>query len=144
MDKRLNENPIIKGDIAEKMFELECIKRGISIYKPVNSSTREDFIIVKDGAYKKVQIKYISAYKGHTIQVSFMKCQNGRKVEGKQMYLKYNEDEVDLLYVYCPDSNQWYEVPVSIATEHRAITLRLTTPSNNQTKGVRFADDYIW
>lgn len=147
MNKR-NENPIVKGDLAEKMFELECIKRNIPIYKPVNSATREDFVVVMDGVFKRVQIKFISASNNSSvIAFSMSKPQNGRRDSetGKPLYKIYNENEVDLFFIYCPDTNQWYKVPIStVKSRQRSTLLRLTAPLNNQSKGVTYASDYIW
>ena len=138
MDKRTTEDPRQKGDIAEKLFELECIKRNIPIYAPINSATRDDYIVVIDGEFKKVQIKYVSEYESK-INVSFTKPQNGR---GKT--LKYTKDEIDLFFVYCPDRDEWYDIPISIANERRTLTLRTEPTKNNQSAGVRWTKDFIW
>jgi hypothetical protein len=145
MDKR-SEDSRKKGDIAEKLFELECIKRDIDVYKPVSSGGRVDYLACIDGEYKKVQIKYISTYKDK-ILISFTKNQNGRKdSEGRQLYKKYNSDEIDLFLVYCPDTNEWYSIPMKLAATYGGLSLNtVTTPKkNNQTKGVRYSQDYIW
>ena len=36
-------NTLIKGDIAEKKFELLCIEKNIGIFKPVNSGNVIDY-----------------------------------------------------------------------------------------------------
>ena len=143
MDKRQTEDPRMKGDLAEKLFEVECIKRDIPIYAPVNSATRDDYVVVIDDEFKKVQIKYISMYDSKKINVTFMKTQNGRS---KDKNLKYTEDEIDLFFVYCPDLDEWYNIPISLAKENRTITLRDPSykPKNNQTKGVRYTTDFKW
>lgn len=141
MDKRLTEDPRQKGDIAEKLFELECIKRDIPIYAPVNSATRDDYVVVIDGEFKKVQIKYVSLSTDEKVCVSFTKAQNGRSTN-----LKYTEDEIDLFFVYCPDFDEWYNIPMSLSSTSRTIALRGPNykPKNNQTKGVRYTTEFKW
>lgn len=144
-DKRL-EDPRIKGDIAEKLFELECIKRGIELFIPSASGGRIDYVTYSDNTFKRVQIKYISEYKGGII-ISFTKPQNGRRDQnGKPIYKKYSSDEIDLFLVYCPDTNHWYNIPMSIAFKQRGITLRISDepPKNNNMAMANFAKDYVW
>lgn len=143
---RRNENPIKKGDLAEKLFELECVNRDIPIFAPVNSASRVDYIVQLEGEFKKVQIKYISAIRNESICVSFVKHQNGRKdkeTDGR-LYKKYTSDEIDLFMVYCPDTKEWYNIPNTLMNESRGVVLRLTAPKNNQMKGVRFAKEFVW
>ena len=145
MNKR-SEDSRKKGDIAEKLFELECIKRDIDVYKPVSSGGRVDYLACIDGQYKKVQIKYISTYKDK-ILISFTKNQNGRRAEdGRPVYKKYCKQEIDLFLVYCPDTCTWYSIPIELAATHRGLSLSTvdTPKKNNQTKGVRYSRDYIW
>ena len=145
MNKR-SEDTRKKGDIAEKLFELECIKRDIEVYKPVSSGSRVDYLVCIDGEYKRVQIKYISIYKGKIV-ISFAKNQNGRKTEeGKPVYKKYSENEIDLFLVYSPNTTEWYNIPIELAATCRCFSLSTeTTPKkNNQTKGVRYSHDYVW
>jgi hypothetical protein len=142
MSKR-NEDSRRKGDIAEKVFELMCVERGVEVFKPINSGSRIDYIIVHDGRFKKVQIKYISASNGK-ISVSFTKNQNGRKVDAKPMYKKYDKLEIDLFLVYCPDTQTWYNIPIELADDQNGIILRITSTKNNQIQNVNDAKDYIW
>lgn len=144
MDKR-SEDSRKKGDIAEKLFELECIKRDIDVYKPVSSGGRVDYLACIDGQYKKVQIKYISTYRDR-ISISFTKNQNGRRTEdGKPVYKKYCNQEIDLFLVYCPDTNEWYNIPIELSDTNRGLTLTtLNVTRNNQAKRVRYSYDYIW
>lgn len=142
---RRNENPIKKGDLAEKLFELECVNRDIPIFAPVNSASRVDYIVQLEGEFKKVQIKYISSYE-NKIAISFTKNQNGRrdKETDKPLYKKYTADEIDLYMVYCPDTSKWYSIPMTYANDQRGVVLRLEASKNNQSKGVKMAEEFIW
>lgn len=136
-----------KGDIAEKLFELECLKRGIAYFIPGNSNTRIDYVINDSSGFKRVQIKYISATTKGTINISFTKSQNGRlAMDGKPKYLKYDLEEIDLFIVYCPNTNKFYSIPLNEYSTQRGINLRLSdkVPINGNLKLVNFASKFEW
>lgn len=56
-------------------------------------------------------------------------------------YRSYRGD-VDLFGVYCPSTKQVYLVPIEDVPE-RAAHLRVVPPRNGQTRGVRWAKDYV-
>ena len=144
MDKRQIGDPRQKGDIAETLFKLECLKRNIEIFEPINSGSRIDFLIRDSfltndsNPFKRVQIKYISSRDGKIV-ISFVKGQNGRNLT-----LKYNSNEIDYFFVYCPCNNNWYNIPIKDVDAKRGLTLRVNPAKNNQSKGVYLASDYIW
>lgn len=145
----MDNNTIKKGDIAEKLFELECLKRGISFFIPGNSSTRCDYLIYHEGCYKRVQIKYITATNkcGGQILISFTKNQNGRKTkDGKPLYLKYTQSEIDIFLVYCPTTSKWYLIPLADYEHQRGMTLRISDdkPTNNKEHGIKYASKFEW
>lgn len=143
MNKR-EEDPRQKGNLAEKLFEVECIKRDILLFAPIGDGCRIDYIAEINGELKKVQIKYVSAYKDK-IQVSFAKTQNGRRNEDGSPIIKlYRKDEVDLFFVFCPDTNKWYNIPIELASNQRCFALRLHPTKNNQSKGVNIASEFEW
>ena len=142
MDKR-KEDTRVKGDIAEKLFEVECLKRNIPYFIPGNSNSRADYLVWADGEYKRTQIKYISSYDGKIV-VSFTKSQNGRKNDdGSPMYLKYDSDEIDLFIVYNPESDAFYSIDLKEFGHQRGLTLRLDPPKNT-VPGIKLAKDFLW
>ena len=56
-------------------------------------------------------------------------------------YRSYRAD-VDLFGVYCPGTQQVYLVPIEDVPE-RAASLRVVPPKNGQTRGIRWAKDYV-
>ncbi len=56
-------------------------------------------------------------------------------------YRSYRGD-VDLFGVYCADTEQVYLVPIADVPE-KAASLRVVPPKNGQTRGVRWAKDYV-
>jgi PD-(D/E)XK endonuclease len=56
-------------------------------------------------------------------------------------YRSYRGD-VDLFGVYCADTGQVYLVPIADVPE-KAASLRVVPPKNGQTRGVRWAKDYV-
>ena len=137
------EDSRVKGDIAEKLFELECLKRGIPYFVPGNMNSRIDYVVDDNGAFKRVQIKYISSYEGK-ILVSFTKGQNGRKnADGSPSYLKYDSDEIDLFIVYNPETAAFYSINLEEHGHKRGITLRVDPPKN-VVPGINLAESFIW
>ncbi len=142
MDKR-KEDTRIKGDIAEKLFEVECLKRDIPYFIPGNSGSRADYLVDINGEYKRVQIKYISSYEGK-IQISFTKAQNGRRTEEeKPKYLKYSSDEIDLFIVYNPDTNAFYSIDLNEHGHQRGLSLRVDPPKLT-VPSIKLAENFLW
>jgi hypothetical protein len=140
-DRRYNEDPRVKGEVAEHLFVVECLKHGVEICKPCSQNPRYDFLIKSEDGWKRAQIKYASTVKGNDDTISFSKTknQNGRK--GK--VLTYTSDEIDYLFGYNPQMNQWYNIPFK--EMGRVIILRIGeakgTQANN--KNINKAEDYI-
>ena len=139
-DKRLTEDPRLKGDIAELKVIEWCLRNGHTPLTPFGGANRCRYDMAYDTGEKiiRVQVKCRSLYQDKlTIQI--VKQQNGRP----GMTLKYTEDEFDQLIVYCPDTNSLYEIPFELFGEQNQVAFRTTAPKNNQQSGVKMLDDYL-
>lgn len=136
-DKRYTEDPRVKGEIAEHLFIVECLKKGKDILKSLQQNPRYDFLIKLGNNWKKIQIKYVSLYKD-TICVSKAKGQTGRNKT-----LIYKDDEIDYMFAYNPETNNWYNIPFKDTS--RIIVLRVNNAKGKQAnnKNIRKAEDYI-
>jgi PD-(D/E)XK endonuclease len=56
-------------------------------------------------------------------------------------YSRTYNTEIDLFFVYCPETNRVYSVPVEEATSTDG-ALRVAPTANGQTKRIRWAKDY--
>ena len=137
-DKRYTEDPRIKGEIAEHLFVIECLKNKIEITKPLQQNPRYDFLIFKNGLWKKVQVKYASLNKNGRISVSKVKGQNGRDKN-----LTYQDEEIDYMFAYNPETNKWYDIP--FRDIKRCLLLNTIGAKGKQAnnKNIRKAEDYI-
>lgn len=136
-DKRYTEDPRIKGEIAEHLFVVKCLENKIEVLKPLQQNPRYDFLIESKSGWRKVQIKYVSL-QDNKICVSKAKAQNGRK-----KVLIYQDNEIDFMFVYNPETNNWYDIPFK--ETKRIVVLRTTQAKGNQAnnKNIRKAEDYI-
>ena len=123
-----------KGDIAELAVAAHCLKNGYQVLFPYGEDTRYDFVLEREGLFKRVQVKYVTP-KGGALEVS---CRSSNNWSVRA----YTTDEIDILAVYDSSSESVYFIDVKIIGK-RSIKLRLSASKNNQTKGVHLAEDYL-
>lgn len=103
MDKRIIA--IELGLEAEKVFELECIKRKIPIYKSVGVG-QTDYII---GNLKPLRVQIKSTDNDSKLDIP-IKCSWGSyKTSGWKPYTK---QETDIIALYLRKRQDWYLIPV--------------------------------
>lgn len=132
-------DPRITGDKAEYKFVLYCIERGVEVSKPLNSLLQYDFVIMYNKTFKRVQIKSRQLKDGKIADISKFKQQ---KTKNKKL-LEYNNSNIDLYIVYCPDNDKFYNIPLDLLNSiEYSLVLRVDAPKNGQLEGVRFAKDF--
>lgn len=128
----------LKGAVAENRFLHYCFRRGLEVCKPVLDGLPYDFIVKHNRVYKRVQVKYRSSQNGRISCISKLKQQNGRTI--KQDYM---DDLIDLLVIYCPETDRLYNIPFAVFDQNDSIVLRIEATKNGQEVGVRDASDYL-
>jgi hypothetical protein len=112
----------MKGLYAEKLFEVEALKRGFNLSKPVNPTSRYDYLIDLGYRILRVQIKstirYAENNKKKTFNIKLHWVGEGKKVK------KYTKEEVDIFAVYIEPLNMWYIIPQEKIGDTKHITLR--------------------
>jgi hypothetical protein len=93
-----------------------------------------DIALDDDGRLMRVQCKTGRLLNGAVYFPTSIWCRGNK-------YRPYRND-VDYFGVYCPDTQEVYLVPVGDVPD-RGASLRVEAPRNNQTKGVRWAKDYV-
>ena len=58
MDANGKKRTHFKGLLGELEFTLYLIRNGWDVFKPLDPNSRADFVIEKDGQFKKIQVKY--------------------------------------------------------------------------------------
>lgn len=118
-----------KGDIGVLKVMADLVGKGIPVFTPVSASSAFDLVILHSDTFKRVQVKYRAIENG---RIAFT-------LNRKSTEAIYRNTEVDLLAIYCPDTDKCYYVsdpPYSIA-------IRFEASKNKQEKGVKYADDYL-
>jgi hypothetical protein len=124
-----------KGDIGVARATAEFISMGYDVFMPVSSTSPFDLFVYKNGAAKRVQVKYMSINENGRLRVD---CE--RAVIGGGKVRKTRNGEVDLVCVFVPDTNRCYFLDPKLCP----IWLRLNPPNNNQYRNpkMRYLADF--
>lgn len=123
------------GDLAELKVAARFAEKGYFVSRPLSEHAPYDLIVDKDNRLQKVQVKARSIYKNGSVVVR-KNTSNG----------PYSDGDFDLLALYCIDDERivlltWEELR---STEGHEISLRVEKAKNNQTKHVRYFEDYLF
>lgn len=139
-DKRLTEDPRIKGDLAELKVIEWCLQKGYTPLTPFGGANNCRYDIAYDDgkSIKRVQVKCRSLY-DDKLQIQITKQQNGRP----GLVLTYTENEFDKFILYCPDTDKLYDIPFNLFEGRNCLVFRNNPPKNNQKIGVKILNDYL-
>lgn len=126
------------GNIGESAALLEFTKYGIPVFFPFGQNTPIDLIILINHEFKKVQVK--TTEKIIDGKIEFELCRTNGFTFKKTPYSK---DDTDYFFLHCLENNSSYIIPFEEVSEIKNVTLRVDKPKNNQSKGIRYAKDYI-
>jgi hypothetical protein len=126
-----------KGDLGVLKAQLDLYEKGYLILTPQTEHSPFDLVGYKNKKFLRIQVKYRTA-KNDKIEVPFRTCwadKNGTHTQD------YDKNEIDLMCVYCPDTDKCYYVNPQEC--NKTFNLRLSTPKNNQKNGIHLAEDYL-
>ena len=115
--------------------------KGYQVCLPISEHLPFDLIAVSEAmAIRRIQVKYREARNG-AVEVPLRASYS----DGSGVHTRFVDlDGFDAIAVYCPDVGEVYYVPVSCLHSVKAkLTLRITDPMNNQTKGIK-KQKIIW
>lgn len=121
-----------KGAIGEHRVVADLINKGYRVHKPLIDSLPYDIVVSIKGFFYRVQVKYVRLRRGN-IETSPRRT-NTQNVRSRN-------EEFDLLAIFCPDTDQCYYIWAS--EFESSVRLRTKPTKNNQTHGVRMAEDYL-
>ena len=125
-----------KGDLGVLHAQLDLVRKGYRILVPQSEHEWFDLVAYRDSRFVRVQVKYRAAVSG-TIAVQFFSTWSDRHGIHK---LQMAKTEVDVVCVYCPDTERCYYLD---PRGHRGVVyLRLAPTKNNQSKRVLMADRF--
>jgi len=127
-----------KGDLGNLKAQVKFAEEGYKILEAKCEHLPFDFVVYKNGEFKRVQVKYRSKKKG-SISVPFRTSWADKNGNHSKLL---NRSEIDIFCIYCPDTDKCYfiDLKVNNKTEMR---LRLDNPKSNINKDrIHWAKDY--
>lgn len=126
-----------KGEVSEAVILAEFMKLGYVVLLPFGDNQPYDLVVEKDGKFYRIQCKTGKLKKG---VIQFRTVSTLPRLNGSYDY-RSHEGKIDFFAVYCPDNGMTCLVPVDEVSTGIGY-LRVEKPKNNQTKGIRLAEDY--
>lgn len=126
-----------KGDLGVAKAYCDLVEKGYMVLFPSTEHAPFDLVAYDGNRFIRLQVKYRSAVNG-VLQVNLINWwadKNGS--HGKPV----DKRQVDVFCVYCPDLDKCYYFKTEDINV--SLTLRISSPKNNQSKNIRFADDYV-
>jgi|SRR6478752_1089222 len=124
-----------KGEKTEGLILGKLLSLGYIVLMPFGNNQRYDMVVDKGNGFLKIQCKTGRKINGC---INFNSCStNG--FTGKS---KNYRGQIDYFIVYCPENNEFYEIPVSDVGIKIGV-LRIEEPKRT-TKGckIRWAKEY--
>src|SRR3989338_8636549 len=121
---------------SELRFAAELTRRGWIIYFPYNDETPIDLLAWKDGEYLRIQVKATRQKNGAI--TCRLKSSNNWQVK------KYTKREVDCFAIYDYENKKGYLIPIEKVQGLTEPLLRCVKAKNNQEKGSRHADEFLY
>lgn len=129
-----------KGNIGVAAIMTDLLKKGYEVLIPFSEDSPFDLVVYHDKRFYKIQCKYRALKHGAIIAAFTRMIVNYKKQERR----KLKESEIDVIAIYCPDTNKCYYLSYNdIRDKKDRLYLRVSKARNNQTKGTTFAKDYL-
>jgi hypothetical protein len=96
-----------KGDIGVMKAKMDMLLRSYMILQPETEHAPFDFVAYKDGAFLRIQVKYVAMKKDGTIRARFTRrwC-NTKGTQTRPI----DKTAIDWYCIYCPDTDLCYYV----------------------------------
>lgn len=134
-NKKEDMNTKRVGNVGESAVLYEFVKRGIPVYVPFGDNEACDLIAEFNGKLQKIQVKTAQSVKSGKINFKLTSTRYDSRY-------KYTEEDIDYFALHCIENGKTYLLKKDSDTNLMAINLRLNPTGNNQTQGVRMAEDY--
>jgi hypothetical protein len=130
-------HPADVGLRSETAILATLVRLGYDVLVPHGSNHRYDFVVDAGSAFLRVQCK-TGVERADTIVFRSQSVRSNTRETCRRLYI----GEVDFFAVYSPVSDGVFMVPCDETTRGHT-TLRLHATANNQTRGIRWAADYL-
>lgn len=135
--RTINGNNKNIGEIGERIAIGELAKYGIDVLLPMSDNLPYDFVIDYNNKFYKCQVKssnHLTKYNG----IFFSLVTNNWYSRKEKIY---TDTDVDIFI--CCDMSTIYLFKYDELIDKKGITIRYNEAKNNQTKGIKFAADYV-
>ena len=131
-----SDHPVDVGLRSEAAIIEALLKRGYSVSVPRGSNQRYDLIVDVGDRLLRVQCK-TGRLRNGAIRFNTRSV----RVNTRGSYTRGYDGEIDYFFVYCPDTDGVLAIPIEEAARGGG-RLRVSQPTNNQSKNIRWARDY--
>lgn len=131
----------IKGEIAQLKVQLRAAELGYFVSRPTVEG-RYDCIVDDGEAWHRAQVKYADHRHPSTENAVNLDLRKQCRNQGSKR--SYSKNEIDVLLVYCPETDKVYRFGPEVFHDRNLLTLRFEKAKNRQTKGVIMAKDFEW
>ncbi|MEA2424249.1 MAG: hypothetical protein QOH13_659 [Thermoleophilaceae bacterium] len=136
----VENNPNVKGNVAEAAIALAAAKLDLLVYKPVGEHGRTDLVMEIGDRLLRVQCKWGRlAPDGRTIAVQLA---GSRCTPNGYVRTPYHEGEVDVVAIYCGELDRCYLLPERLFAGKSVVHLRLDPAKNGQRSCINLAEQY--
>ena len=123
-----------KGDLGLAKAHADLVAQGCLVLFPATEHAPFDLVAYAERRFLRIQVKY-RAQRGGALTVHFRSAWADRN---GNHFRAMDKAEVDVVCIYCPDTDSCYYVAPS---QHGAsVTLRLRPSRNSQVTGVLLAE----
>jgi hypothetical protein len=127
------------GDIGEASFQLECLKKGITVAKVVGDNKPYEFIMDLNNNFYKIQVKTTYSTNGNGI--SIFRTTSTVRVKNKYVANVYIKEMIDYFYLYNVELDKGFLIEPN---GQKTIRIRHENSLNNQIKNINFEEDYLF
>jgi hypothetical protein len=134
-------HPKVIGDHSQAMVLARLVQAFPQVLVPFGENCRYDLVIAEGDSFIRVQCKTGRLRKG---AIRFNACSHTYhhpSNRGTRKYQHHYRNQADAFGVYCPELDKVYLVPVDEVGTRQAY-LRVDPTRNNQSRKVRWAQDY--
>jgi hypothetical protein len=130
------------GAISQSEIMNAVVAAGKVPLAPVFHVRPYDFVIEEQGQFLRVQCKTGRLIRG---AVCFRphRLRAARRETGWERRVTDYRGDIDLFGVYCPETGAVYLVPIKDVAPSRVCSLRVSPAKNNQSKKIRWANNYL-
>lgn len=132
--------PSEKAEFATLKVTLRALEKGAFVLRPVVEGLRYDLALDYQGRLYRVQVKYADGVSRNS--AVFVRLTSSSY--GRIRFKGYTAKEVDVVLVYVPRIDKILWLDPDCFDGKANLNFRLEPAQNNQQKGCRRVEDYIW